>query len=552
MKPYPPKPGQSLAEMFPEVAAEWHPSKNGDLTPQDVSYGSATSVWWMRACRPGEAPHEWHASLNSRTRSPSGCAVCRGLQIQIGVNDLGSIHPAIAAEWHPTLNAEVTPADVSIGSKKKAWWRCSSCSNEWSAPIQRRTLQGSGCPMCRRQGADAKRAIASPTNSVAHTHPDLLSEWHPDRNEGLDPSTINRASHRVVWWRCHAGHEWKTAVSKRTASGRGCPICANQQVLAGFNDLGTTHPDIAAEWHPSKNGDREPTGVLGGSPKKAWWLGKCGHEWDAAISSRTKGIGCPVCYGRRVLKGFNDLASQVPELASEWHPTKNAPLTPDMVAPQSNKAVWWQCQLGHEWRTSPASRHKSGCAVCAGKRVLAGFNDLETKDPEVAAEWHPTRNGQLKPTAVARFSGRNVWWICSEGHEWRTTVATRSTGSGCPSCMHSGFSSSEPGWVYLITHRDLDLLQIGISNVPEQRLQQHARRGWEPLDIRGPMPGDQARAIELAGFKALSSRGAELGENHSGLKFDGFTEAWPTGSLDLESISQLIEWINDDESTELG
>lgn len=120
---------------------------------------------------------------------------------------------------------------------------------------------------------------------------------------------------------------------------------------AGFNDLATLYPELAAEWHPTKNGALTPEQVLAGSEKRVWWQCGRGHAWQTSVSTRTRAnCRCPVCAGRTVLAGENDLATLSPELAAEWHPTLNGALTPDMVTAGSNKRVWWQCRLGHVWR----------------------------------------------------------------------------------------------------------------------------------------------------------------------------------------------------------
>ena len=100
-----------------------------------------------------------------------------------------------------------------------------------------------------------------------------------------------------------------------------------------------------------------------------------GHEWRASVGARSGGSGCPVCAGAVVLAGFNDLASQRPDVAAEWHPTKNE-FGPESVTVASTRKVWWMCEAGHEWQATVASRGEArGCAVCAGRRVLPGFND---------------------------------------------------------------------------------------------------------------------------------------------------------------------------------
>ena len=229
-------------------------------------------------------------------------------------------------------------------------------------------------------------------------------------------------------------------------AGHGCPVCSGKRFLAGFNDLGSKSPEIAAEWHPTKNGDVRPEQVSNGSPKKVWWLGACGHEWDASIVNRTRlGHGCPVCSGRRVLAGFNDLGSKSPEIAAEWHPTKNGDVRPEQVSNGSNEKAWWLGACGHEWDTAIANRTsidtRTGCPVCAGKQVLAGFNDLGSKSPEIAAEWHPTKNGDVRPEQVSNGSNEKAWWLGPCGHEYEMPAEWRtSRGMGCH-CRHARWTS---------------------------------------------------------------------------------------------------------------
>ena len=222
--------------------------------------------------------------------------------------------------------------------------------------------------------------------SLADLYPAVAAEWHSSKND-RSASEFYPGSHAKVWWVCRKGHEWQTVIKNRSR-GSGCPVCSNKRVLAGVNDLATVRPDLAAEWHPSKNGDLASSDVTHSSMRKVWWQCHLGHEWQATVNNRERGRGCGVCGGRRVLAGFNDLATVEPVIASEWHPTRNGSLSPEDVLPGSNKRVWWKCDLGsdHEWeatisnRTTPSVR--SGCAVCAG-RVVVKSNSLAGLFPEV-------------------------------------------------------------------------------------------------------------------------------------------------------------------------
>ena len=129
-----------------------------------------------------------------------------------------------------------------------------------------------------------------------------------------------------------------------------------------------THPNVAAQWHPTKNNGLTPSDVLPKSHKRAWWLCDKGHEWDATISNVVAGKGCPICQGRRV-GSENNLYVRFPDIAQSWHSTNNGTLLPYDVTPGSNKKVWWQCKEGHEWQSVIAKRVSGrGCPYCSGRR----------------------------------------------------------------------------------------------------------------------------------------------------------------------------------------
>lgn len=337
----------------------------------------------------------------------------------------------LLAQWDKEKNGNLTAREVSRGSHMKIWWRCER-GHQWQAPVYTRTGAGSGCPYC------TGRKLAPGEGSLATKFPELAKEWHPAKNVDLSPEEVPPATHRKVWWRCCKGHEWQARINSRTR-GAGCPICTNRKVKLGENDLATTHPDLAAQWHPIKNGELTPQNIVAGNRRKVWWQCPKGHEWCATVLSRSRGgNGCPVCDGKQVVPGDNDLASAFPEIAAQWHTTKNGLLTPEQVTIFSNRKVWWTCEKGHEYPAVIAQRTQSatGCPYCAGRQVLPGFNDLETLEPLIAAQWHPELNGSLTPRMVTTGSHKKVWWLCPDGHVWKAVVYSRASAqkSGCPVC----------------------------------------------------------------------------------------------------------------------
>lgn len=266
---------------------------------------------------------------------------------------------------------------------------------------------------------------------------ELTSQWHTVKNVPLTPESVTYGSKKKVWWHCDRGHEWRAAVYTRTSGHTGCPYCAGKCVSRGETDLLSQNPELAEQWHPTKNNGLTPDCVAPQSHRRVWWLCEKGHEWQAAISSRSSGSGCPVCTRRTIIPGENDLAVTHPELAKQWHPTKNRNVTPQEVVAGTQRKSWWICERGHEWRASIVSRtgNGAGCPVCAGKVIVPGENDLNSAYPELSAQWHPTKNGNLVPQRVSPYSNRKVWWICPQGHEYSAVIATRTErGSGCPYC----------------------------------------------------------------------------------------------------------------------
>ena len=336
----------------------------------------------------------------------------------------------LLAQWHPTRNAPLTPEGVTFGSHQKIWWQC-SLGHAWQAAVYTRTTGESGCPYCA-----GKRAWPG-FNDLASQYPALAAQWHPTQNGDLTPDQVVAGSSRKVWWQCEKGHAWSALVKARVA-GNDCPYCASRRISPGDNDLATAFPQLAAQWHPTENGPLTPQNVVAGSRRKVWWQCEKGHTWRASIVSRASlGAGCPVCAGKKVIPGENDLATIFPHVASQWDVPRNQPLVLNEISPYSNRRVWWICSLGHSWRSAVSARTRGcGCPYCAGRKVLAGFNDLETLHPQVAAQWHPTLNGGLTPQMVTAGSHQKIWWICPEDHVWRAVVYSR-TGPqkcGCPVC----------------------------------------------------------------------------------------------------------------------
>ena len=415
-------------------------------------------------------------------------------------------------------------------------------------------------------------------NDLQSQFPDIAAEAF-----GWDPETVTSRSNKNKDWNCIKGHIYSSRVADRVNKKIGCPICSGQQVLKGWNDLQTKFPAIAAEaygWDPE-------TVTTGSNQKKEW---KCnqGHIYNSTVVGRTvRDHGCPICSGQQVLKGWNDLQTKFPAIAAEaygWDP--------ETVTAGTAKKKEWRCDKGHIYSSAINSRTGQGhsCPICSGQQVLKGWNDLQTRFPDIAAEaygWDPctvsfgskqkkewrckeehiyssainSRTGQgnscpicsgrqvLKglndlqtkfpdiaaeaygwdPETVSAGTTQKKEWRCGKGHIYSSSVGSRtSAGTGCPVCAEYGFNPAKDAWFYLMQRPGEQ--QLGITNVLLDRLRTHERNGWVLLEHTEPASGQKVLDTENA-FKKWLRKDIGL--------MDGTTENWSTTKMEVQSLAEL-------------
>jgi len=496
----------SLQTTHPDFAKDWHPSKNGKLTPNDVTAGSAKRIWWQCS---NNLDHEWDAVVSSRIGNNSGCPHCSGASTsQPEIRILCELKHLLGDEevfWRERIDG--VEADIFLPNHNLAieydgnhWHKDKGEidleKNEFFAKRGIRTIRVRHNPLeaisehdvivpqknlSKTDVDELVYRIASltslsldryanepsftndeefrrfvsflpsppPEYSLKGEHPDVAEQWDYQKNSPLKPENFSSGSNKKVWWKCPNGddHEWRTSIHQRTGEVQtGCPFCSNRRV-SKTNNLLMNNPKLASEWHPTKNGDLTADKVSVTSGKRVWW--KCpkgdDHEWVSSVSDRYKG-SCPFCTGKRASKKYN-LKVLNPELSKQWHPTKNGELKPENVSPNSGKKVWWKCPEGedHQWESLVSHRNRnSGCPFCSGRYASLTNNFLLTH-PELAKEWHPTKNGDLTPKDISQGSVKKVWWMCSrdDDHEWQSTVNNRTNGSGCPVCIGRKVSKAQ-------------------------------------------------------------------------------------------------------------
>ena len=403
----------SFKEKHPEAALSWHPTKNGTLRPDMFSPNSSVKVWWI--CEKG---HEWTTSFAVRARG-NGCPYCSGQKVLPGFNDLATQYPEVAKEWDYETNGDKTPTMYTGGSGVVVSWVCEK-GHHWESKINNRTVNKRGCPYCSHE----KPIVGE--NDLLTLYPLIASEWHPTKNGNHKPQDYLPASNKNVWWKCKkCGYEYRAMINNRVMKGTGCKDCAGQVIHPGKNDLATLYPEIAADWDYSKNIGIGPNQVFPKSNKKYAWIDKYGHTWSASPSCRVCGTGCPYCSGNEVLEGFNDLATTHPDIAAQWHPTKNGTLLPTQVSKGYKYKVWFLCPVCNNTYDSLISNKINGygkCPYCSlrktrARRVLQVETGKTFKTLKEAAK------------AVGKDDYRQIWMCCkgkcktAYGYHWKYTDA---------------------------------------------------------------------------------------------------------------------------------
>lgn len=395
----------SLLDNNPLVANEWDYEKNEDLTPDKVTSNSIQKVWWI--CPNG---HSYKLDISHKTQG-RGCPKCsKEMRISLPekalVYYLNKVDNKLIESYNPDflkgkeIDIYLPNKNVGIEYDGKMWHTDFERDLEknkicYENNVNLIRVREEGCPILNSTSKDYIYKVNSnyenlnkviyeiikelydieleiniekdridiyklltitiKEKSLEVLFPLIAKEWNYKLNKGLKPSQFYATSGRKVWWICPKGHSYECTISHRTVDKNNCPICANQKILKGYNDLATTNPELIKEWNYKKNNglNIQPDEVFKGSHKKVWWKCEKGHEWEASISNRVKGRKCPICANRLVVKGINDLATTHSQILNMWNYEENSKLGYflEKLSYGSNKKVWWICpKCKNQWQ----------------------------------------------------------------------------------------------------------------------------------------------------------------------------------------------------------
>ncbi len=414
-----------LQSKFPELAKEWDYEKN-DLNPDEVHFGSNNKVNWI--CKKG---HRWPATIQSRTFAGNNCPDC-AKELKISFPEkafayyLKKAHVNIIENYRPDF-LDGREIDIYIPNEKVG---IEYDGNRWHKDVKKDKHKDKICDenniilyriredKCPRYKSTSKMIFLlnhkfdelekgiytlfhdlnikyvdidlnrdlvnieemvernEKENSLETMRPELVEEWDFEKNGMLKPENYSYKSDVKVWWKCsNCGSSYQLSIKQKCNNVNSCSICANKRLMKGYNDLATTHPELAKEWDFEKN-ETKPDEVISYGDRKVFWICKKGHSYPASIYERKNGSGCPFCSNKKVLKGYNDLATTHPELAKEWDYEKNE-IKPDEVISYGDRKVFWICKKGHSYPATISSRKSGrGCPQCSREKPKTNYSKV--------------------------------------------------------------------------------------------------------------------------------------------------------------------------------
>jgi hypothetical protein len=236
--------GTCLAVVDRELAGQWNPIRNGAPSRQRpvagcggaAATGTSRRAWWL--CPDS---HVWKGAVASRTARQTGCPISAQRDWHRATDSLDVTHPDLAAQWHPDLNGDEVPAEVTYSSTRKPWWLCPE-GHSWQALIHNR-IRGSGCPYCA-----GKRA--TPTNNLAAKSPALAAQWHPTGNGTLTAADVTRTAAGEWPGYAHAGTRGAPTSTTGNALGDARAVIASPDLQTTLNIAAIARHRRTAATHP--------------------------------------------------------------------------------------------------------------------------------------------------------------------------------------------------------------------------------------------------------------------------------------------------------------
>lgn len=410
--------------------------KNKNIDINTLTARSCKKVWWKCST----CGNSWKATIASQNdKINHGCPYCSGRLVTKGKNDLLSQYPTIVAKYWDFKRNKIKPDEISVLSSKKVYWKC-EYGHEWKASVANK-VGGSGCPKCNIENVNSfceqaffyylKQAFPNAINSDHHIGMEL-DIYLPSIKTGIE----------------YDGEPWHRTKRKTVIDQRKNNLCKEK----GIKLIRIREPNLAKMENciVFKRTDTESNTSLDNVINEVLRYLGINNIQANTLRDNTKILNQ---FAQKKLN--NSLAVQFTKIAKEWNYERNSGLTPDRISKASRHKVWWKDKYGHEWQATVSDRtrpiyidpkgkthHPQGCPYCSNKRVLPGFNDLASQNPEIMKYWNFDKNKTINPNQITSGSKKLVWWIDKYGHEWHRAIEYQVQHNRCPVCYKQRRSPS--------------------------------------------------------------------------------------------------------------
>ena len=410
-----------FATLEPEYAKDYDEALNGN-TASDVLINNRPAYF---KCKNG---HSFKRPVIQHIKSNGVCPICNGTFLQKGTNDLATVYPEVIPLWDHEKN-EKEPDEVMATLQNYYYFVCDE-GHEFKCSLNYLVSHNFECPVCKGERVDPNRTALTVAN------PELAKEV--SANYYLSADKISVLSDKKILWTCpECGDDYWYPVNLREVHDDSCPYCNHTQLKTGNNDLTITNPQLAAEWSPNNTKPANEVGEW--QAYVAYWIcPECGSEYRCEVRNRSIGDdSCPVCTNKRVEKGINDLATTDPDIAALLSP--NNERKADTLMRSFSMGAEWICPTcGGEYprRICEKAPDDSDCPYCHGTKVLTGYNDLATTDPDLATLYSSKND---KPASMVQKDwNKYVYWECPECHYVYARKLNEKApyNSDCPACNH--------------------------------------------------------------------------------------------------------------------
>ena len=409
-----------LFTLVPGLEESYDYDANVGIDPYTLSVTSNTPIHWK--CP--DCGNHWVSAPLSRVEKNGDsyrarkCPACAGV---MRTKSYGEEYPELVSKFADDVN-ECTLYDIILhnDAKETYFWNCDQCGEEFPATViamvRALNTASHGCPYC-----SGKKVLRE--NSFAARHPEVMDEYDP-RNE-IDPYTVTEGSSKSGKWICRndSTHRWTASFHSRAMGLGFCKIC--RDFYHGRTMFYEQYPELEARYDKTKN--ERPFHMLTlKSNDNVWWTCAKGHSFPQQVCHVADygKVSCPYCENRLLLKGFNDLAKQRPDLLAFYDYEKNTKKPDELLINSWDESTWWKCEEGHSFQCSVVRMTETtACPICTRKLVVRGINDADSAFPDLKFIWDYEKN-TVMPYEISDCNRGMYYFKCEKGHSYQTRLET--------------------------------------------------------------------------------------------------------------------------------